>query len=101
LNFGRQVSNNELESLKADAPSIASRLTSDEEASAAWRDAKVSGLSTVLDAKSVRKLDLWANTHLRNRILVLTTDYATLLSSPQAAASMSDRIGALCGSAAR
>jgi hypothetical protein len=84
---------------KADAPSIVSRLAADEDASAAWRDSKVSGLSAVLDAKSLKKLDHWANAHVRNHVSVLTTDSAKLLSSPQAVNAIPERINVLCAGA--
>jgi hypothetical protein len=82
----------------SDAKAMASLLSADENAADVWRDAKVAGLSTILDTATISRLDQWMDAHTRNRITVIKADYAKYLALPGALSDVTEKIATLCSS---
>ena len=79
-----------------DANALGARLTADDNASDTWRETKVAGLSTILDAATLGRLDEWLNSHVRNNLSVVKADYAKYLARPGALSDVVERRAVLC-----
>lgn len=79
-----------------DINALGARLTARNDASDTWRETQVAGLATVLDAATLSRLDQWLNSHVRNKLSVVTANYSKYLARPGALSDLVERRAVLC-----